>query len=169
MSEEARRHILNLQVENREGVLARIAALIAAKGYNIESLTVAAAMDETVSNMTIVVYGDDWVIEQATKQLNRLVDVIRVRDLTDLDIVQRELILLRVNGKSEERAELLRMADIFRAKVVDVTATTFTFSLTGDRTKNDAFIELCRPFGVIELHRSGKVAMLRDKKTTTNS
>lgn len=169
MSEEIRRHIINLQVENHPGVLHRIAGLIAAKGYNITSLCVAETMDHDTSNMTITVTGDEWVIEQALKQLNRLVDVIRVRDLTDSDTVIRELVMVRVTARGDDRAELLRVADIFRAQVVDVTASSLTFVLTGNRSKNNAFIELIRPFGVVELHRSGKVAMVRDKKNSDNA
>lgn len=163
--DEPRRHVLNLTVENKSGVLARIAGLIAAKGYNIESLNVGETLDPSVSNMTIVVRGDEWVIEQATKQLNRLIDVIRVRDLTDLETVERELVLVRVKAKPNVRAELLRIADIFRARVVDLTTTTFTFEVTGDQSKNNAFLELVRPYGIRSMHRSGKLVMPRAGKS----
>ncbi len=165
--EAKKRHVIAMLVENRTGVLARIAGLIAAKGYNIESLSVGETLDQTVSRMTLVVRGDDWVIEQAVKQLNRLIDVIKVSDLTDEDIVERELILMRVNAEPAIRAEVLRIADIFRAKVVDVTPMTYTLELTGDEDKLDAFIELLKPYGIQEFVRTGKVVMVRGSKAIT--
>ena len=125
------RHIITLLVENRAGVLARIAALIAAKGYNIDSLTVGETMDPSISRMSLVVRGDDSVVEQAVKQLNRLIDVIRVTDLTGEEFVERELVLVKVKAKSEAKAEILRIADIFRAKVVDVAPFSYMVELTG--------------------------------------
>lgn len=162
-----KRHIIGMLVENKTGVLARIAGLIASKGYNIESLSVGETLDPTVSRMTIVVRGDDWVIEQAVKQLNRLIDVVKVSELTDEDIVERELILIRVNAEPAFRAEVLRIADIFRAKVVDVTPMTYTLELTGDEDKLDAFTELLKPYGIQEVVRTGKVVMLRGSKAIT--
>ena len=158
------RYVLSLDVENKSGVLTRITGLIAARGYNIESLIVAETLDETVSHITLAVRGDEWVIEQAVKQLNRLIDVIQVRDLTNMDTVDRELLMLQVEAKPESRAELLRMADIFRARVVDIAPTAFTFEVTGDPGKLDAFVELFRPYGIQRFMPSGQMAMRRAPK-----
>ncbi len=160
-----RRHILTLLVENRIGVLARIASLIAAKGYNIDSVSVGETMDPSMSRITLVVHGDDWVMEQVVKQLNRLIDVVKVVDLTEEDFVEREMILVRVNAEPANRAEILRIADIFRAKVVDVTHRTYTLEATGDEDKTQALLELLRPFGIQELVRTGKIAIARAAKT----
>ena len=162
-----KRHTIALLVENRTGVLARIAGLISAKGYNIDSLSVGETLDPTVSRMTLVVHGDEWVIEQVVKQLNRLIDVIKVIDLTDEEFVERELILVRVNAEPAARAEILRIADIFRAKVVDVTPMTYTLELTGDEKKLDAFVELLKPYGIQEFAKTGKVAIARGSKAIT--
>lgn len=162
---DTRTHILSLDVENKAGVLARISGLIAAKGYNIESLIVAETLDPSISHMTLVVRGDEWVIEQAVKQLNRLIDVIKVRDLTDLKTVDRELVLVQVDAKASTRAELLEVAGIFRARVVDVGSTALTFEVTGDPGKLEAFVELMRPYGIQRFYRSGKMAMQRARQT----
>jgi acetolactate synthase-1/3 small subunit len=162
-----RPHTLTLLVENRLGVLARIAGLIAAKGYNIDSLCVAETFDPTVSQITLVVHGTESAIEQTVKQLNRLVDVIKVLDLTDEAHVEREMVLIRVNAEPANRAEALRIADIFRAKVVDVTPRTYTVEVTGDASKIDAMIELLRPLGIQEVVRTGKVAIARGSKAVT--
>ena len=158
------RHIITLLVENRAGVLARIAALIAAKGYNIDSLTVGETMDPSISRMSLVVRGDDSVVEQAVKQLNRLIDVIRVTDLTGEEFVERELVLVKVKAKSEAKAEILRIADIFRAKVVDVAPFSYMVELTGAEDKLNAFIELLRPYGIQEFARTGMTVMTRGSK-----
>lgn len=159
------RHIITLLVENRAGVLARIAALIAAKGYNIDSLTVGETMDPSISRMSLVVRGDDSVVEQAVKQLNRLIDVIRVTDLTGEEFVERELVLVKVKAKPEAKAEVLRIADIFRAKVVDVAPASYMVELTGAEDKLNAFIELLRPYGIQEFARTGMTVMTRGSKT----
>lgn len=159
------RHIITLLVENRAGVLARVAALVAAKGYNIDSLTVGETMDPSSSRMTLVVRGDDSVVEQAVKQLNRLIDVIRVTDLTSEEFVERELILVKVKAKSEAKAEILRIADIFRAKVVDVAPFSYMLELTGAEDKLNAFVELLRPYGIQEFARTGMTVMMRGSKT----
>jgi len=161
----AKRHTIAVLVENKFGVLSRVAGLFSARGYNIESLSVGETLDPTVSRMTLVVRGDEFVIEQAIKQLHKLIDVIKVSDLTADDHVERELVLVRVNADAQHRAEILRTADIFRAKVVDVTPATFTLEVTGDETKLDALIELLRPMGIQELVRTGKVAIARASKT----
>jgi len=162
-----RRHILTLLVENRIGVLARIAGLIAAKGYNIDSVSVGETMDNSMSRVTLVVHGDDWVMEQVVKQLNRLVDVVKVVDLTEEDCIEREMILVRVNAESANRAEILRIADIFRAKVVDVTHRTYTLEVTGDAHKTQALLDLLRPFGIKELVRTGQIAIARASKAVS--
>jgi acetolactate synthase I/III small subunit len=160
-----RRHILTLLVENRIGVLAKIAGLIAAKGYNIDSVSVGETMDNSVSRVTLVVHGDDWLMEQVVKQLNRVVDVIKVVDMTEEDFIEREMILVRVNADAPDRAEILRIADIFRAKVVDLTHRTYTLEATGDEDKMRALLELLRPFGIKELVRTGRIAIGRASKS----
>ncbi|HEY7649925.1 MAG TPA: acetolactate synthase small subunit [Methylomirabilota bacterium] len=164
---EPRKHTISVLVENKFGVLSRVAGLFSARGYNIESLSVGETLDPTVSRMTIMVHGDEFVIEQVMKQLHKLIDVIKVNDLTDEDHVERELMLIRINAEPQHRAEILRTADIFRAKVVDVTPLSFTLEATGDEEKLEALIELLRPMGIQELVRTGKVAITRGPKTRT--
>jgi acetolactate synthase-1/3 small subunit len=160
-----RKHILSILVENRLGVLAKIAAMIAAKGYNIDSLSVAETLDPTVSRMTIALHGDEWVIEQAGKQLHRLIDVIKVTDVTDEQHVAREMVFIRVNAEPSNRAEILRIAEIFRGRVVDVTPSTYTLEVTGETGKIQAVVELLQPFGIQEVVRSGTLAIVRGSKT----
>ncbi len=162
---EPRKHTIAIQVENKFGVLSRVAGLFSARGYNIESLSVGETLDPTVSRMTIVVRGDEFIIEQVMKQLHKLIDVIKVTDLTDESHVERELVLIRVNAEPQHRAEVMRTADIFRAKIVDVTPQSFTIEATGDEGKLGALIELLRPMGIQELVRTGKVAIARGPKT----
>jgi acetolactate synthase-1/3 small subunit len=162
---EPRKHTISVLVENRFGVLSRVAGLFSARGYNIESLSVGETLDPTVSRMTIVVHGDEFIIEQVMKQLHKLIDVIKVTDLTDEDHVDRELILIRVNAEPQHRAEIMRTADIFRAKIVDVSPVSFTIEATGDEGKLEALIELLRPMGIQELVRTGKVAIARGPKS----
>src|SRR6059036_964418 len=147
---EPGRHTISVLVENKFGVLSRVAGLFSARGYNIESLSVGETVDSSVSRMTLVVRGDEVVIEQVGKQLHKLIDVIKVTDLTQENHVERELVLMRVNAEPQHRAEILRVADIFRAKVVDVTPTSYTLEVTGDETKIDAIIGLLRPVGIQE-------------------
>ena len=163
-SGEPRKHTVSVLVENRFGVLSRVAGLFSARGYNIESLSVGETLDPAVSRMTLVVRGDEFVIEQVTKQLHKLIDVIKVNDLTDDHHVERELVLIRVNAEPQHRAEILRTADIFRAKVIDVTAVSFILEATGDEMKLEALIELLRPMGIQEIVRTGKVAITRGPK-----
>jgi acetolactate synthase-1/3 small subunit len=162
---EPRKHTIAVQVENKFGVLSRVAGLFSARGYNIESLSVGETLDPSVSRMTLVVRGDEFVIEQVMKQLHKLIDVIKVTALTDESHVERELVLIRVNAEPQNRAEILRVVDIFRARVVDVTPSSFVFEATGDEGKLEAFIELLRPMGIQELVRTGKVAIARGPKT----
>jgi acetolactate synthase I/III small subunit len=162
---EPRKHTIAVLVENKFGVLSRVAGLFSARGYNIESLSVGETLDPSVSRMTLEVRGDEFVIEQVVKQLHKLIDVIKVIDLTEEDHVERELVLMRINAEPQHRAEILRTADIFRAKVVDVTPQSFTLEVTGDESKLNAIVELLRPMGIQELVRTGKVAIARGSKT----
>jgi acetolactate synthase-1/3 small subunit len=160
-----RKHILSVLVENHQGVLAKIASLIAAKGYNIDSLSVAETLDPTVSRMTLSLHGDEWVIEQAVKQLHRLIDVIKVIDLTDEEHIGREMVFVRVNAEPVNRAEILRINEIFRGRIVDVTPTSYTLELTGEEKKIAAVLELLQPFGIQEIVRSGTLAIARGSKS----
>jgi acetolactate synthase I/III small subunit len=162
---EPRKHTIAVLVENKFGVLSRVAGLFSARGYNIESLSVGETLDPSVSRMTLVVSGDEFVIEQVMKQLHKLIDVIKVNDLTDESHVERELVLVRVNAEPQHRAEILRVGDIFRAKVVDVTPVSYVLEATGDEGKIDAMLELLRPLGVQEVVRTGRVAISRGPKT----
>jgi len=158
------RHIISVLVENKFGVLSRVSGLFSGRGYNIEAISVGATLDPQVAQMTIVTKGDDNIIEQITKQLNKLIDVIKVTDLTDFDHVEREMVLIKVAPKAENRAEALRVAEIFRADVVDSSPKTYTIQVTGDEKKIDAIIDLLRPLGVKEVVRTGKVAIAREKQ-----
>ena len=161
------RHVITLQVENEFGVLARIAGLFSGRGFNIESLCVAESLDPSVSTMTLVTRGDDQIIEQVLKQLNKLIPVIKVVDLSERDFVEREMILVKVNAASETREEVLRVVEIFRGKVVEVGAKTYTIEVTGDENKVKAILSLLKPLGIKELVRTGHVAMIRGSKTAT--
>jgi len=161
--EDSERHVLSVTVENEAGILARIAGLFSARGYNIESLTVAdVSEDHRISRITIVTNGPPRVIDQIIAQLDRLVPVYKVTDLTDMGpFVERELALVKVAGAGETRIEALRLADVFRAKVVDTTLTSFVFEITGPSSKVDTFISLMRQLGLVEVGRTGVVGMLR--------
>jgi acetolactate synthase-1/3 small subunit len=163
--DDQRKHTIAVLVENKFGVLSRVAGLFSARGYNIESLSVGETLDPTVSRMTLVVRGDAFIIEQVIKQLHKLIDVIKVTDLSEEDHVEREMLLLKVNAEPGARAEILRIGDIFRAKVVDVTPTTYTLEATGEEGKIEAIIDLLRPFGIQEVVRTGKVAIARSSKS----
>ena len=163
--DDSRKHTIAVLVENKFGVLSRVAGLFSARGYNIESLSVGETLDPTVSRMTLVVRGDAFIIEQVIKQLHKLIDVIKVTDLSEEDHVEREMLLLKVNAEPGARAEILRIGDIFRAKVVDVTPTTYTLEATGEEGKIEAIIDLLRPFGIQEVVRTGKVAIARSSKS----
>ncbi len=160
-----RKHTLSILVENHQGVLAKIASLIAAKGYNIDSLSVAETLDPSISRMTIALHGDEWVIEQAVKQLHRLIDVIKVVDLTDEEHIGREMVFVRVNAEPVNRAEILRINEIFRGRIVDVTPTSYTLEMTGEAKKVAAVLELLQPFGIQEIVRSGTLAIARGSKS----
>jgi len=155
------RHTINVLVENEPGVLSRVVGLFSGRGFNIESLSVAETLDPTVSGMTIVTRGDDQVLEQITKQLNKVVCVIKVIDLVGKEYVAREMILVKVAATPETRAEILSITDIFRGKVVDVGLKSYTIEVTGDEEKIKAFLELLKPMGIKEMARTGSVALVR--------
>ena len=161
------RHVITLLVENEFGVLARVAGLFSGRGFNIESLCVAETLDPAVSTMTIVSRGDDQIIEQVIKQLNKLVSVIKVVDLIEKDFVEREMLLVKVSANAGTREEILRVVDIFRGKVIDVGSKTYTIEVTGDEKKINAILSLLRPLGIKELVRTGRVAMVRGSKVST--
>src|SRR5713226_8176213 len=156
------RHTLSVLVENKFGVLTRISGLFSGRGFNIDTLNVAPTQDPTQSRMTIVVKGDDTVLEQVTKQLNKLVDIIKVQDFRDGEYVDRELVLVRVGVDSKTRAEVMQINDIFRAKIVDVQPKSLTIEVTGDESKVEKFLTLMKTFGVMDLTRTGQVAMARN-------
>jgi len=158
------RHTISVLVENEFGVLTRIAGLFSGRGFNIESLSVAPTLDPTLSRMTIVTSGDDQIIEQVNKQLNKLIDTIKVIDFTGEDFIEREMALIKVNAEDSSRAEILRICDIFRGKVVDVTPKCYTVEVTGSPVKVNAIIDLLRPMGIKELVRSGPVVLGRGPK-----
>ena len=160
-------HIISVLVENKFGVLSRIANLFSGRGYNIETLSVAPALDASMSMMTIVTSGDDRINEQIVKQLNKLIDVIKVVDLNESEFVEREMALIKVHTRQEDRAEALRIADVFRGKVVDSTPTTYTIEVTGDVNKVEAAINLLQPLGIKELVRTGRVAIAREPVRST--
>ena len=158
------RHTISALVLNKPGVLARVAGLFSGRGFNIESLCVAETLDPSVSRMTIVTRGNDQVIEQITKQLNKLVDIIKVVDFFGSEYVDREMILIKVTAESSSRAEILRITDIFRGKIVDVTPKSYTIEVSGDENKIRAIIDLLKPMGIKEVVRTGKVAISRGSK-----
>ena len=155
------RHTISVLVENEFGVLARVAGLFSGRGFNIESLTVAETLDPTVSRITLVTRGDDQVLEQIEKQLNKLVPVIKVIDFGDSPHVEREMALVKVTADEKTRAEVMSLIDIFRGKVIDVGPRSYIVELTGDEGKIQAVLDLLKPLGLIEIVRTGKVAMHR--------
>jgi acetolactate synthase-1/3 small subunit len=159
---KAKAHTISMLVENHFGTLNRIAGLFAAKGYNIDSLTVGPTEDEATSRMTIVTHGDDQIIEQIMKQLHKLIDTIKVVDLTYDTFVDRELALIKVQSTPSTRMEIMQISEIFRAKVVDVSPKTLTIEATGTQLKVDAIINMLKPFGIKEVARTGRVAIKRE-------
>lgn len=156
------RHTISVLVENKFGVLTRVAGLFSGRGYNIDSLNVAPTNDPTASRMTIVTHGDDATLEQIVKQLNKLPDVLKVQNFSgDEEHVDRELVLLKVAVDSKARAEVMQITDIFRAKIVDVQPKNLTIEITGNESKIEKFIDLMNSFGVLDLTRTGKAAMPR--------
>jgi acetolactate synthase-1/3 small subunit len=158
---EQKRHIISALVYNKPGVLARISTLFAARGYNIDSLAVGETDNPEISRMTIVVRGDEKILEQVEKQLNKIIDVIKVYEFSKIDHVERDLVLIKVNATNKTRAEIIEIAEIFRAKIVDVSHQTLVLEITGDEDKISAFINLLKPYGIKELVRTGVIAMAR--------
>lgn len=156
-----KKHILAVTVENKPGVLTRVATLFRRRGYNIESLAVGETENPDISRMTIVVSGDDRIIEQVTKQLYKLIDVIKIVDISEEKAVERELMLIKVKADATVRAEILQIVEIFRARIVDIGRDSLIIEATGDSEKIEAIEDSLRPFGIIELVRTGKIAMVR--------
>lgn len=159
-----KRNILSMLVDNQPGVLSRVAGLFSGRGFNIDSLCVSETMDPLVSRITLVAVGDKSILEQIKKQLNKIINVIKVLDFTETEFVQRETALVKVRAKPEHRAEILRMADIFHATVVDVGVEYYTLEVTGDDGKITAFLRLLKPIGIKEIARTGPTALAREKK-----
>ncbi|MCK4946804.1 MAG: acetolactate synthase small subunit [Candidatus Aureabacteria bacterium] len=155
------KHTISVLVENKAGVLARIAGLFSARGFNIDSLAVGETQDPSISRMTIVVKGDNAVVEQVCKQLNKLIDVIKVQDFMGKDFVGRELILVKVSVDGKTRHEVLQIVEIFRAKIIDIKTKSMTIEVTGNDLKVNAIFDMLRPFGIKELSRTGRIAIAR--------
>jgi len=162
-------HTISVLMNNHFGVLSRISGLFSGRGFNIESLNVAETSDPNISRMTVVTIGDKAKIEQITKQLNKLVDVIKVVDLTEESFVDRELVLIKMNAEPRVREEMLRIVELFRARVVDVSSSTYTIEITGDEGKINSFLELLNPLGVKEVVRSGRIAIGRGNKSLSSN
>ncbi|KUG03225.1 acetolactate synthase small subunit [hydrocarbon metagenome] len=156
-----KKHTLAITVENRPGVLTRVATLFRRRGYNIESLAVGVTENPSISRMTIVVIGDDKIIEQVSKQLYKLIDVIKVIDITEERLVERELILIKVKADPSVRSEIVQLVEIFRARIVDIGKNTLIIEATGDAGKMEAIEDSLKPFGILELVRTGKIAIVR--------
>lgn len=159
------KHTISVLLQNKPGVLSRVTGLFSGRGFNIESLCVAETLEPGVSCLTVVSHGDDAIIEQITKQLHKLIDVIKVSDISDHAYVEREMILIRMKAESHTRAEVLRVIDIFRGKVVDVSAKSYAVEVTGSASKIQAVIDILRPIGIKEIIRTGTIAMARAIKT----
>jgi len=162
------KHTLSVLVQNEAGVLSSLSGLFSGRGYNIESLTVAPTIDNEYSRVTIVTSGDEKVIEQICKQLHRLIYTLKVAEISSDNSVSRELVLLKVTAKDEDRSEILRIAEIFEAKIVDVSPKTYTLQIVGDQSKVQAVIELLRPLGIKEIVRSGLVAITKETQFMMN-
>jgi acetolactate synthase-1/3 small subunit len=160
------RHTLSVLVENKPGVLSRVAGLFARRGFNIDSLVVATTEDPELSRMTIAVEEQDQPVEQVTKQLHKLINVIKITDLDPAGCVERELLLIKVRADGQTRAEVMQMVEIFGARIVDVTSDVLLIEMTGSREKVGAFIDTLKPFGIVEHMRTGRLAMSRGRKAT---
>jgi len=163
------RHIIAVLLENEAGALSRVAGLFSARGYNIESLTVAPTEDPTLSRMTLVTTGSDEIVEQIKKQLNKLIDVVKLFDLTEGEHIEREMMMIKVRARGDDREELKRLADIFRAEVIDVTDASYVIELTGNTKKLDAFVHAVPEGRIIEVVRSGPTGIARGEKGLTLS
>ncbi len=159
------RHIISILMENEAGALSRVAGLFSARGYNIESLTVATTEDESLSRMTLVTSGTEDVIEQITKQLNKLIDVVKLMDMYECAHIEREMMLIKVRAANGGRDEVKRLADIFRGRVIDVTDSMYTIEVTGTGDKLDAFVQVIEPSDIIEVVRSGVTGIARGEKS----
>ncbi|MBO8141682.1 MAG: acetolactate synthase small subunit [Firmicutes bacterium] len=166
---DRREHTLSVLVENRPGVLSRVAGMFSRRGFNIESIAVGTTEDPRYSRMTIVVLGDDGDVEQVTKQLHKLVDVIKISELDPAEMVERELALIKVSADRSNRSEILQIVDIFRAKIVDVSDRSLVVEVTGDTDKVKAIVDLLRPFGIKEIVRTGRVGMARGPRGVEGS
>jgi acetolactate synthase-1/3 small subunit len=158
------KHTISVLLQNKPGVLSRVTGLFSGRGFNIESLSVAETLDSSVSCLTLVTSGPDQIIEQITKQLHKLIDVIKVVDISEMEYVEREMALIRVKAESHTRAEVLRIIDIFRGKVVDVSPKSYAVEITGPQSKIQAVIDILKPIGIQEIVRTGTIAMARAKK-----
>lgn len=159
------RHVVSVLVDNQAGVLSRVIGLFSGRGFNIESLSVAPTLDPTKSKMVITTTGNEQVLEQIKKQLNKLINVVKVIDYVGREYVEREMIMVKVKAKDETRAEVLRIADIFRAKVVDISSNSYTLALTGDKGKLEGFIEILHPIGILDFIRTGTIVIEREMHT----
>jgi acetolactate synthase-1/3 small subunit len=155
------KHVISVLVQNKAGVLARVAGLFSGRGFNIDSLCVAETLDPTKSRMTIVVEGDDRILEQVNKQLNKLIDTIKITDFKGGEYVDRELVLIKVHVTATTRPEVMQIVDIFRARIVSVNHETLIVEITGNESKITAFVDLLRSFGIKEISRTGKIALAR--------
>ena len=155
------KHIISALVENKFGVLSHVAGLFGSRGFNIDSLTVGETHDPTISRMTIVVSGDDRILEQVNKQLNKLIDVIKVQDLTTESLIDRELMLVKVSASSKTRSEILQIAEVFKAKVIDYSQKHVTIELVGSQEKIENFLNMIRTYGIKEVARTGRIALQR--------
>ncbi|ADQ07875.1 acetolactate synthase, small subunit [Caldicellulosiruptor kronotskyensis 2002] len=163
------KYTLSVLVENHPGVLSRVAGLFSRRGFNIDSLAVGVTEDPTISRMTIVVNGDDYIVEQVTKQLNKLIDVIKIKKLNPKEAVERELALIKVNANSQTRSDIIQITEIFRANIVDVSKETLTIEISGDEDKIEALIELLKQYGIREVVRTGLIAIERGNKVISKS
>ena len=162
------RHVLSALVQNVPGVLAHVAGMFASRGYNIDSLAVGETEDPQLSRMTFVVVGDKRVVEQVRKQLEKIVTVVRVDDVSAAEFVERDLMMLKVSARNGGRSDILELCDVFRGRIVDVSADEVIVEISGTEKKVEAFIELMRPFGILELVRTGRIAMVRSPKNATD-
>ncbi len=157
-----KRHVISILMENEAGALSRVAGLFSARGYNIESLTVAPTEDASLSRMTLVTRGNDDIIEQILKQLNKLIDVVKVHDISEFDHIEREMMFIKISASNnEDCASIKRMSDIFKARIIDVKNKTFTIEISGDRSKLDAFVSAVSDYNIIEIVRSGCIGISR--------
>ena len=162
------RHVLSALVQNQPGVLAHVSGMLASRGFNIDSLAVGETEDPGLSRMTFVVHGEDGVLEQARKQLDKIVSVVRVEDISSENYVERDLMLIKVKVSPNQRTEIALLVDMFRARVVDISADTMMMEVSGQESKIEAFIDLMRPNGILELARTGRIALIRGMPKVNN-